>query len=272
MLATLYSGLQGFFALLMSVLVPAGPVIALIIVSVLLGIMLILAYGKLSAQEKIAGVKRNIAANILESVLFRHDLKICLAAQIRAMGLSFKYAGLAIPPLIALALPTVIVLGQLYPYFGLRGLAPGETAIVTAKVTDRSLLNSISLAGEGLSEITPPVRMESLDELSWRVKAADGGDGKILINSDDKKLVEVPLLSSSKTAPSINGLDSWDTAWLYGSSVVPGELANSISRVSISYPERNLHWLGISWNWLVLFFVVSMIAGLVMSRVAKIEI
>ncbi len=40
----------------------------------------------------------------------------------------------------------------------------------------------------------------------------------------------------------------------------------------MGYPSRNIRFMGLEWNWIWLFFVLSLVAGFVFKSVLKIEI
>src|SRR5262249_6074415 len=45
-----------------------------------------------------------------------------------------------------------------------------------------------------------------------------------------------------------------------------------IQSISVDYPERNISFLWIEWNWIVLFFVVSLVSGFIFKSVLGIQI
>ncbi len=278
---SLYNSTQSGFIWLLSKLFILGEAGALVVISIVLGVVLVLIYGKISFQKKVAATKRDITANIMESVLYRHSLSIALTAQLKALGGALKYAGLAIPPLIILALPVLFVLGQLYPVFAVRALKSNEQAIVTAvlKKSASSSIDSLNLTATAGTEVLPPVRILSKNELTWRITA--GADAPEKSGSLEFKSGESALLSLPLNAQQIwrgTGYESLSSAWLTGAPVLANPAggdprpADVFESIKVTYPENSIPWLGLHWNWLVLFFVVSLVAGLVAGKIAKIEI
>jgi len=40
----------------------------------------------------------------------------------------------------------------------------------------------------------------------------------------------------------------------------------------VTYPARNIEFAWVEWNWIVLFFVLSLVAGFIFKSVLGIEI
>jgi hypothetical protein len=270
MLTNLYNLILGFSKNILAALSILGDAWSLVLISIVLGVVLVLIYGKISFQKKVAEVKRKIFGNIIESVIYRHDLKIALKAQLGALVSALKYAGLAIPPLLILAIPAIFILGQLYPVYAVRALKNNEQTIVTAtlnkEASDR--LNSISLESKDVKEVLPPIRISSKSEISWRI-TAQGETGLLTIKADEKSF---NINLNDKNIWRDSGFENILYAWFTGSYALDSDSSKIFSSITVSYPEKSINWLGIKWNWLILFFIVSLIAGLFSAKLAKIEI
>ena len=48
--------------------------------------------------------------------------------------------------------------------------------------------------------------------------------------------------------------------------------ASAIDSIEVNYPARNIRFAWMEWNWIVLFFVVSLIAGFIFKSVFGIQI
>jgi len=48
--------------------------------------------------------------------------------------------------------------------------------------------------------------------------------------------------------------------------------SSGIDSIEVNYPVRNISFAWMEWNWIVLFFVVSLIAGFVFKSVFGIQI
>ena len=62
-------------------------------------------------------------------------------------------------------------------------------------------------------------------------------------------------------------LDRWLTS---GEAALPA--SSAVESIDVNYPPRDIHFAWIDWNWIVLFFVLSMIAGFIFKELLGIEI
>ena len=74
MLVNLYNHVQNISLSIITKLSVLGDAWSLVLISVILGVILVLIYGKISFQKKVAQTKRGIAGNIIESVLFSQSI------------------------------------------------------------------------------------------------------------------------------------------------------------------------------------------------------
>lgn len=256
-----------FFPL--NLLGPSGSIIA---ISILAGIALLFVYGKVSNQKAIKKVKKGIAAGIYESVLFRNDLRVSLKAQGKMFLGGVKYFGLAIPPIIILSIPCLIILAQLNLRYGVRPLAEGESAIVSVGVKDDASLFSAELtAPEGVS-VTPPLRDLDNHQVSWRLDAKTSLTTDITIKIADKTTTQKIFVGEAPTKiPSETHASSW-LQFFYPGSAIPKELKDLVTEIVIKYPAKEINVLGMNTDWLITFLVVSILAGIVGSKFLKVEI
>lgn len=246
------------------------PVAALVVISIIFGVALVPVYGKISSQARIRRVKRDIHAAVLECVLFRKQLAVCLRAQVRMFWGGMRYFGLAVPPILILAIPCVLLLAQLNLYFGSRGFTPGEHAVVSAQLNKGVALRNVALTTDSSALITPPVRVQEPAEVTWRIDSANDGVVGLRLTIDGAEVVQKNLIvgeSRAALAPIVSA-DFWE------SLLYPGDvsLPPSITRLTVSYPERSLPFLGLETNWIIIFLVVSILSGLFASRFFGIEV
>jgi uncharacterized membrane protein (DUF106 family) len=248
-----------------------SPVVGLTVVSIIAGVLLLLAYGKVSNQAALKRVKANIHAALLESVLYRHDLRTSLRAQGRMLRYGGAYFLRAVPPLIILAIPCLIVLAQLNLRYEARGLRVGEPAIVNLTVVDAKLLEKVRLVPSDGLVATPPVRLPSEKKVFWRIEPTSPGAKNAVVDfqGDDGALSAPIAVGETRKALTLRASASWWNAILYPSSVT---LPSSVSDFSIAYPSRTLKVFGIKLHWIVFFFLVSLVAGLAASKIFHIEI
>ena len=255
---------------------PAGA--QLVYLSALCGVLFLLIYGKVSNQRAIADVKRGIYAAFLEAIIFRHDLKVSLAAQGRMLVNGTKYFLLAVPPLIVLLIPCLFLLGQLFVRFGVEGLRAGEPVLLTAKLREHgAVLKSELQVVEGLTA-SEPVRIPSTGEIFWRLVLRADKDQSAAATAAVVKLtlpegiVEQPV-SVGGVGVAAGGLfASWLDTLVYGGRGLRESESGEVAEFSVEYPESSFRFLGLHWNWIVVFFLASLASGLVASKWLGVEV
>lgn len=265
LLLTPFEGLQALWGLLA--------------ISIVAGVILVCIYGKISNQAALKRVKKRITAGIYESVLFRHDLPTSLRAQGGMLLGGARYFALAVPPLIVLLIPSLVILAQLNLRYGARALQPGESATVTVHFTNEDALFTTELKPAGdTAQVTPPLRDLDAQSVSWRVDAAKAQSPNratptTLALAVNGVQVTEPLFTGQQPAmlPTAQHTSPW---WqlLYPGASVPQELRSYVRSITVTYPEQELSIAGITVHWLLLFVLVSIAAGLAASKVIGIEV
>jgi hypothetical protein len=248
----------------------------LLAVSIVAGVILVYIYGKISNQAALKRVKKRITAGIYESVLFRHDLPTSLRAQGGMLVGGVRYFALAVPPLIVLLIPSLVILAQLNLRYGARALQPGEHAVVTVSLANEDALFSTELSAQDATvQVTPPLRDLDAQSVSWRVDAskAQATSPATLALAVNGVQVNEPLFTGQQPAilPTAQHTSPW---WqlLYPGASLPQELRSQVRSITVTYPEQELSVAGITVHWLLLFVVVSIVAGLVASKAIGIEV
>ncbi len=244
----------------------------LLFVSVLLGVALVWAYGKVSAQSCLKGVKDGIAAALYEAVLYRHDLRLLLAAQGRLFSGAGRYLALAAPPLLILALPCIVVLAGLNDRYETRGLQIGEGAQVDLRATPGTSFKDLSISGGAGVTVSQPVRQEREGRVSFWVQRTGAEDARVSILLGAQSSLEQGV-ARAEMPQEFAVAHRARSIWLRPIYPRPaGELSAPFQSLSIGYPLRQHSVLGFQAHWLLIFLVASMIAGLIGSRILKIEI
>lgn len=241
-------------------------------VSILSGIILVILYGKVSNQTALRRIKDRIYGALLESVIFRQHPSMALKAQARMFGLAFHYLFLAIPPIIILSVPCILIMAQLNLRFGYGSLAPGFSAIITAQAAGQPALNTISLhPGQGVAVETPPVRVPQDLRAYWRIRPASTAPQELQIETQNSVII-VPLRSEAAalSRPAVFTSSPWWSLLYPGSLTLPPE--SPVTEVTVSYPESEYRVFGFQTSWIVIFLALSILTGFVWSRIAGIEI
>lgn len=249
----------------------------LVIISCLFGVLMVLIYGRVSNQAAIRKVKEQIAASLLEVVLFRRDVRISLAAQLSLLFAGIRYFLLAMAPVLILAIPFALLLGHINLRLGARPLSTGEEAIVAVSVKKGTDLKTIQLSSDDGLSIVGPVRVPKTSSIYWRVAPQKQGAIPLRLTSSSSSSVaqEVVAGSQSQTPPAGIFLSSsdWPEQILFpNGSSEQSLLAAPFESVELTYPQREYAFAGVSMSWITAFLVISIVAGYAGSRVFGISV
>lgn len=260
-----------------------SPVVGLTLLSVIAGVVLVLLYGKISNQRRLKMVKRSILAGIFESVLFRHDLRLSLTAQGRMLRGGALYFAAAVPPILILALPSVLLLAHINARYGFRGLQPGDAVVFSMDISDEDTLFETRIEPPRGVKVSLPVRDIEAKRVSWRLDiddqivpgtafASDGREPGLRVLTGETEAV-VPIVLG--TSHGIVQGEAFSSSWwrpLYPGGDIPNSLKPVVSRLSLAYPVGELRIWGVVVDWLVFFLVVSLGAGLIGSKIFGVEV
>jgi len=246
----------------------------LLLISILSGIILLLVYGKVSNQAGIKSTKRRIYSYVLESVLFRHDLNLSLKAQGNMFLAGFKYFVLAVPPILIMMIPCLLILAQLNLRYSSQPLKNGDSSIVSLTLdSDQKLFETSLIAPEGIS-VTPPLRDLDNNSISWRLNITNPPreSKEIQINIGSETVSKPLILEQNSTKIPSKTFSDWWWSFLYPGDSIARSMQGMVKEISISYPERSYNIFGIKMHWLVVFIIISLLSGIVGSKIFKVEI
>lgn len=261
------------FDLLLAPFRGLDPLWGLAAVSLVAGVLLLWLFGKTSDQARIRDVRDRIRGNLIGIRLFGDDLGILFRLQLRIFRQTLTYLRHASVPMVVLLVPVLLILVQLNLRFAARPLEPGESAVLTLRLRQGSALApDVALeTPAGVVVETPGVRIPSLDEVSWRVRAERPGRHELTLRaggaSVTKDLVAGGAWSSVSTLRTAGFIDAL---------LNPGEPridgAGPIASVELAYPPLALSLFGFGVDWLLFFFVASLLSGLAFRRLLGVEI
>lgn len=236
--------------------------------SVVLGVLLLLAFKHLSPQRAIARQRRRVSAGLLAASLYKHDLRVQLAAQARALGALGVQQLYVIPPMLILLLLMALLLAQIGLRHQWRPLAPGERVLLVASVADEAIpLRLDAPPGVALEVDGVP----GAGTVVWRLRAlADGRHTLRLIANGqalEKELViGPPHARVSAMRPGGHWLDR-----LLHPAEPPLPPAAGVTGIEVRYPGIE-GWLSGSNSWVIFFFVASMLAALVCMPLMNVRV
>jgi len=253
-----------------------NPWVAMLVVSLLTGILMIFVYKLTSNQAGILRTKNLIKAHLLELRLYKDSMSTSFKSYGSILWCNAKYIGHALRPLAVMIIPILLILIQLGAWFGNRSLHEGEQFLLKVKLAEgrNPVQTNLEVVLSSAYEVeTPALRIEEEREMDWRLRAKTSGLHEIVFSLDGKKIAKTlavgqrPLtrLSILKPGPSF-----WDVAFNPSEPALAKDLP--IKSVEVAYPEARLRFLGINFHWLVAFFILSIIFGFGLKGFFKVEI
>lgn len=250
--------------------------VKIIYISVLSGIIFLLIYGKVSNQKGLKEVKRKITARVLEVALFRHSIKVCLRSQVNLFKQGFKYLSFALIPLLILMVPCILIMAELNYHFQSKGLSKNDEAIIEVAFNEPMDLADYKLSSEE-GKLSPALRVDDEAKIFWKYK----NDG--VVNSNGSKDIitklsfndlslDIPVRLGTSSPSLLTYSKNFFESLLFPSKYQFNNAFSEIKSITVRYPDATQSYFGMEINWLWVFLIVSILSGLVASKVFKIEI
>lgn len=248
------------------------PALIVLGISVVIGLLMVLVFGYTSDQKAIHVAKDHLKAHLLALRLFQDQITVVLRAYGRILLATCRYLRLAFKPLLFVIVPLTILIVQLDRYLGMTPIEAGHPFVVKAKVAE-SILNDATLAlPDGLEATAPAVHVPAENEIAWRVVALRDGDYMLNLHANSdlfSKSVRVgtglPRLSPIRLRGKL-----WERMFVSGEPALAAD--KLVEAIEVQYPARDIAFAGFEWNWIWLFFVLSLVAGFIFKSVLGIEI
>lgn len=251
------------------------PLAGLALVALVTAVVMLLCFRATSNQARLADVKRQMQACIFEARLFQDDLPAVFRALGEMLRRNAAYLGLSLVPLLWAAIPLALFLNQLDLQFGYS--APvGAPLLLSARVADAAPADagaSATLdAPDGVRVLTTAVWIPATRELLWRVEPQRSGEYTLTLRvggaSFDKTLLASDTIGRrSPSRPS---------AGFVRQMMYPAEPplpADSVLReIQLGYEPRQIDVFGWQMTWIVPYFILSLVWGLVLKRPLRVTI
>lgn len=245
--------------------------VGLAVVSLLATVPILLVFKATSDQPRLAATKRRIQAAILEIRLLNEDPRFVLAAQRDAMRHSLAYLRLTLVPLLWLALPMLVLMTHLQAYYGYRGLAVGETAIVKAKFAEEvGALIPVLEGGTGVAVETPLLWLPSVREADWRIAATAPGKHELRLRLGDAVWTKSVLVSDSPGRRSATRPSASLLAQLLHPSEPPLARGAAVTAIELGYPAGAVSLLGWDTDWIIAFLILTLLAAFALRGVLRV--
>src|SRR2546421_8968603 len=272
-LTAIYEMSSRLYTVLLGVAGVDFPAALVVLLSLIIGLLMVVVFRYTSDQKAIRLAKDQLKAHLLAVRLFQDQLPVVLSSYGRILRCTGHYLRLAFKPLLFVILPLTFLIVQLDRYLGWAPLPSGQAFLVKVRTTRPEALNEVSLLlPPGMKTTAPAVHVPPRNEVVWRLGAEKNGDYNVITGVAGQTLSKAVVVSSglSRVSPIRLQGHFWERIFVSGEPALPE--SSPIQSVAVGYPSRNIRFMGLEWNWIWLFFVLSLVAGFVFKSVLKIEI
>lgn len=244
-----------------------------VLLSVTIGLAMVVLFRYTSNQKAIHAAKEQIKGHLLAVRLFQDQLPVVLSSYGRIMRGTGRYLRLAFMPLLIVALPLTLLLVHLDRYFGWMPISPGQTFLIKARTSSEAALNEVGLElPPQIVSTAPPVHVPVDREIVWRLLAHENGDYQVNLGPPGQMVTKSVRVGPAITViSSLRQTGSFWKRWLHSAEPALPQ-SGAIQSVEVEYPERTIHFAWLDWNWIWMFFVLSLIAGFFFKSILGIEI
>jgi hypothetical protein len=234
---------------------------------------MVVLFGYTSDQKALKVAKDQLKAHLLAVRLFRDQLPVVAGSYAKILRGTGRYLRLAFMPLLYVIIPITLLIVQMDRCLGSTAISTNTPFLLTVRTDGAEAMNSLSV--DLPTEITltaPAVHVAAENEVVWRLAASRDGEYEIRIVAGADRVTKKVRVSSELARVSAVRLRGhfWERLFTSGESELPA--SSAVESIAINYPERNIEIAGYEINWIVLFFVLSMIAGFLFKELLGIQI
>jgi hypothetical protein len=243
-------------------------------VAAVTGVLLLAVFKYTSNQNAIKRARNDINANLLALKLFKDSARVALSAQRRILAAAGRLFVLAIVPMLVMALPVTLLLGQLALWYEARPLRPGEPTVVTLKLGGKpdAPLPPVNLKPTDAVDVAVgPVRVRSQREVCWNLTARKPGLHQLMFQVGDREVAKELAVGDGFMRVSTER-PGWDwQSILLNPWEKPFRADEPVRSIAMTYPERPSKISGTFW-WMIYWFVVSMVAAVCFKPALKVNL
>jgi hypothetical protein len=242
-------------------------------VSLVIGLLMVVVFRYTSDQKAIRVAKEHLKAHLLAVRLFQDQLPVVLRSYGHIVRGTGRYLRLAFMPLLFVALPLTFLIVQLDRYLGWEPISTGQPFLVKVRTTDAEALHATELRLPPEIEVTAPaMHVPSDNEIVWRVTGKKNGEYAINVESAGRTFAKLVSVSPGLERISRARLRGrfWERLLVSAEPALPED--SPVQSIAVTYPSRNIPFAGLEWNWIWLFFVLSLAAGFLFKTILGIEI
>jgi hypothetical protein len=261
------------FGFLLPASMAARPWTLVLGISVIIGFLMVMVFRYTSNQKAIRRAKDRLKANLLAVRLFQDQLPVVLRAYGRILLGTGSYLRLAFTPFLIAIIPITFLIIHLDRYLGWRPIEPQQAFLVEVQTEKGEALDGVQLQlPPELVATAPAVHIPKENEVVWRLQATRAGCYEIHLVAGGQAASKQVVVSRglSRVSPVRLRDNFWERMLSSGEAALGSD--SHIQSISVGYPARDISFIGWQWNWIVLFFVLSLTAGFIFKTIFRIQI
>ena len=245
----------------------APPVWGLTVLSAAVGVGMLWVVRRTSNQRRIRQVKRAVTAALLELRVYADEPAATGRALRSLFVANFRYMGLALKPALWLAVPMALLLIHLESFYGRAPLTPGRETLVTMRMAPGWSAEADPPRLEVPPQVrvtAPPVRAAGEREVSWRLLPVSAVSDALVFSVNGvqvRKSIEAG--NAQRYVPGRGVSSTMATLWSPAERQVP---SSAVEWIEIRYADASMRVFGLEVNWLVWFFLVSLVSAILLKK------
>lgn len=275
------------FDVLLAPLGALGATGVVAVVGALFVVPALIVFKHISWQQGIKAAKDKIKGHLIAIRIYQDDLAVVAGSVARILGRNAQYLTLNFGPLVPLLAPFTLVASQLVTRYAweplpietrpVEEIRPGQGSLVTVEFGRGHEGEAAGLAIElpaGLEAITPLVRSPGAGRAFQEVVARAAGDYEITLRlaSGEVQTKRVFVREAPSGAFQPERVRSFWSSWLFPAEArLPA--GSAFARIAFDYPRRSFPFLPSGEvGVLLLFFLASVVSGVVVLKAFRIQI
>lgn len=230
------------------------------------GVIMLVIFKHTSNQTLIGRIRDHVKADLLTLKLFKDSFGVTLKAQGRLLRGAALLFVLALPPLVIMMPVVVPMLGQMGVWYQHAPLAAGDETIVILRLSEsaRDALPTVSLADDdAFTVLAGPTRIPASGEVWWSIRADQPGRHTMTFTVDGE-----PITKSLSIGNGLMPVSKMRPGMVFSDLVLyPAEKPfgpdDPVQLIDIQYGLREGSWASSADLWILYFFVVSIVFGLI---------
>src|SRR6266496_3280800 len=250
-----------------------APLVLVFLLSIIIGLLMVVVFRYTSNQKAIRIAKDHLKAHLLAVRLFQDQIQVVLISYWRIVRSTGSYLRLAFMPLSYVSIPLIFLMVQVDRYLGYSPIEVERLLLMKAQVADASVLDQGTLRlPPGLSLTASAVHVPAHNEIIWRVAAETAGRRDLNVEAGSQSFSKSVEVSGGveRISPVRLAGKWWERILVSGETALPPN--SPIQSIAVKYPERTIAFAWLEWNWIWLFFVLSLIFGFLFKTILRIEI